>query len=304
MPLDNQDPQPREDAEARLARELAAQRSRLLRRHRHRLAVDDLDDCLSQAALELVSRARRVGPEPGWHPGLALEQRFLARVSDRRRALGGRSPRERLVRRALIADDALIGDAVAPAEVGASVEEQIVHRDELRRLLEVVGDLSEDQRLVATFRLFGDGDANAWRVRHGWSVAKYEKTASRARAALTALRAEYDAGERCRRLAPDLHAAVFGGATPEQRARAGRHVRNCRRCAASTVAARRRRRRRSAAAPGPATRTGANATAVPSAGGAVPTASGGPVAPRVRSGGERSVLGDVMPAPRPQPRPC
>src|ERR1700754_4957106 len=90
-----------DDAEARLARALAAQRSRLLRRHRHRLDHADLDDCLSQEALELVRRARREGVESGWHAGLALEQRFVARVSDRRRALGGRSPGERLLRAAL-----------------------------------------------------------------------------------------------------------------------------------------------------------------------------------------------------------
>ena len=240
MPPEKSSTTTAQTAEHRLARAVAEERTRLLRRHRHRLPSEELDDCLSQAAAELVTRARREEPESGWHPALALEQRFIARISDRRRALAGRSPRERLFRSAL-ADNEGLDETTWIAEPGASVDEQILHRDELRRLLELIPDLADDQRLVLTFRLFGGDDAEAWRIRHGWSVAKFEKTATRARAALAALRAEYDAGERCIRLAPELHAVVTGDATPEERARAARHVRNCRRCAVSTLAARRRR---------------------------------------------------------------
>src|SRR4051812_45882603 len=93
-------------AEQRLARALAAQRGRLLRRHAHRLDRADLEECLAQAALELVSRARREADGTVWRPALDLEQRFLSRVTDRRRALAGRSPRQRLLSTA-----ATIGDA-------------------------------------------------------------------------------------------------------------------------------------------------------------------------------------------------
>jgi hypothetical protein len=50
---------PRSDdpAEA-VARVSAAKRDVLLRVHRHRLGFEDLEDCYSQATLELVSRAR------------------------------------------------------------------------------------------------------------------------------------------------------------------------------------------------------------------------------------------------------
>jgi hypothetical protein len=232
------------EAEERLARALAAERARLLRRHAHRLERADLEECLAQAALELVPRARREAVGSAWRPALDLEQRFLARVTDRRRALAGRSPRERLLRTAATIGDANLDEVLQVADARASVDEQVWRREELRRLLELIAELSDDQRMVAIHRLFGDVDAARLRQQQQWSVAKYEKLASRARARLTALRAEYDSGERCRRLAPDLHAAVFGGATAEQRARAARHVRNCRRCARSTMAARRLRRRR------------------------------------------------------------
>lgn len=232
--------------EERLARALAAQRARLLRRHAHRLRREDLDECLSQAALELVPRARREDADSEWRPALALEQRFLSRVIDRRRALAGRSQRGSIARAATGAGDAGLDEALGIADGRPAIDEQVVQRDELRRLLEVIEDLSDDQRLLAIHRLFGDGGPEALRRRQRWSVAKYEKTSSRARAALLALRAEYDSGERCRRLAPDLHAAVFGGATAAQRARAARHVRNCRSCSRSASAACRRRERQRA----------------------------------------------------------
>src|SRR3954470_10680864 len=227
-----------EDAERQLARALAAQRARLLRRHAHRLDREDLEECLAQAALELVPRARGEADGTAWRPALAVEQRVLSRASDPRRALAGRSPREHIFRAAIARHDANLDEALEIADPGGSVDEQVVQRDELRRLLELVADLTEDQRLVAIHRL-GGGDPGALRLRQRWSVAKYEKVASRATAQLRMLRAEYDAGERCRRLAPELHAAVVGGATAEQRARAARHVRNCRRCATSMRAARR-----------------------------------------------------------------
>ena len=50
---DGQDP-----AEA-VGRVLTAKRAALLRAYRDRLLPDDLEDCLSQATLELVARARR-----------------------------------------------------------------------------------------------------------------------------------------------------------------------------------------------------------------------------------------------------
>jgi hypothetical protein len=83
-----------EDPAELVAHVSALKRDVLLRVHRHRLGFEDLEDCYSQATLELVSRARtRARAFQGEaHVANALEQRFLSRIADRRRALSGRSP--------------------------------------------------------------------------------------------------------------------------------------------------------------------------------------------------------------------
>ena len=47
-------------------------------------------------------------------------------------------------------------------------------------------------------------------ARFGWSVEKYRKVAQRARAKLRVLVGEYECGDRCRRLEPDLLAMSAG----------------------------------------------------------------------------------------------
>jgi hypothetical protein len=86
---------PRSDDPAdAVARVSTAKRAVLLRVHRHRLSFEDLEDCFSQATLELVARARTRARAfvSEAHIANALEQRFLSRISDRQRALSGRSP--------------------------------------------------------------------------------------------------------------------------------------------------------------------------------------------------------------------
>ncbi len=86
-------------------RDRGARRELLLRVHRRRLRREDLEDCYSQATLELLrGRARRaaVSPAACTSPDV-LEQRFLSRVLDRRRALLGRSPHTGGARRGVLA---------------------------------------------------------------------------------------------------------------------------------------------------------------------------------------------------------
>jgi len=66
---------------------------RLLRIHHHRLKRADLEDCLSQATLELLAAAAR-GQRFADTDAIraALHQRFQSRIIDRQRARGGRSP--------------------------------------------------------------------------------------------------------------------------------------------------------------------------------------------------------------------
>jgi Mg-chelatase subunit ChlI len=72
------------DPAEQVARIAAARRSRLLRVHRRRLRWEDLEDCYSQATLELVARSRRAPFLSNEHVLNALEQKFLSRIEDRR----------------------------------------------------------------------------------------------------------------------------------------------------------------------------------------------------------------------------
>lgn len=80
-----------------------AKRAALLRTHAHRLRRDDLEDCLSQAALELVVQAMAgVRFASSHHLANVLQQRFRSRITDRIRAVGGRSPMQAVMEQALV----------------------------------------------------------------------------------------------------------------------------------------------------------------------------------------------------------
>ena len=68
-----------------------ARRDLLLRAHRFRLRKEDLEDCYSQATLELIGQVHRGARFAGrTHLARVLEQRFVSRIHDRRRAISGR----------------------------------------------------------------------------------------------------------------------------------------------------------------------------------------------------------------------
>src|SRR4051794_18272408 len=69
---------------------LLAKREILLRAYRGRLSQEDLEDCLGQAALELVTRVRADGMRGERHIANALEQKFASRIIDRQRSIGRR----------------------------------------------------------------------------------------------------------------------------------------------------------------------------------------------------------------------
>src|SRR5690242_21694965 len=115
----------------------AAKRGQLLRVHRHRLRREDLEDCYSQATLELLAQVKAGGlfASPS-HIRHALELRFLSRARDRRRALSGRSPVQAAIERAhaLAADGLEPGAGVELVDRTATVEARVIQRDELRRI--------------------------------------------------------------------------------------------------------------------------------------------------------------------------
>ncbi|MGA7704291.1 MAG: hypothetical protein WB998_05285 [Solirubrobacteraceae bacterium] len=166
-----------------------ARRALLLAAHRHRLSREDLEDCYSQATVELLKRAGRDrGFSSRAHIANALEQRFVSRIHDRRRALAGRSPMEAAVASALPLGTWEEGE-VEVADARADIERLTLLRYDLRLICRFVGLLSPDQRLLLKSQLAG-GLGEDFCREHGWSEAKYRKVGQRARARLAALLAK------------------------------------------------------------------------------------------------------------------
>lgn len=164
-----------------------AKRDVLLRAYRYQLRWDDLEDCYSQATLELVARARRGGAVADrLHLGNLLEQRFLSRVRDRRRALSGRSPMQAAMETAV----SLGGpgeEGVEIVDVRAELEKLVMLRHDLREIERLAHGLTHDQRLVLACQLGLQMPPAEFCRRFGWSPEKYRKVAQRARARLRRL---------------------------------------------------------------------------------------------------------------------
>ncbi len=174
-----------------------ARRELLLRVHRHRLRREDLEDCFSQATLELLVHARGGGRFASRaHIANALEQRFVSRIHDRRRALGGRSPMQAALEGAL----SLAGEQrpIDVADPRAEPERMALARHDLDRLRSLAEKLSDDQRLVLACQVALQMECGEFCRRYGWTPEKYRKVAQRGRARLRELMAADGCGEEIR----------------------------------------------------------------------------------------------------------
>jgi DNA-directed RNA polymerase specialized sigma24 family protein len=182
------------DAAERVALVALARRGALLYTHRHRLRHEDLEDCFSQATMELVGWARAGGTflSTG-HLIVALERRFLSRVQDRRRAVSGRSPMQAALEGALVHGEA--GGQASVADARCGVEELAMLRLELRDIVRVAPKLTDDQRLVLACQVGLKMSCAEFCALFGWSSEKYRKVAQRARARLRLLTNRVDENE-------------------------------------------------------------------------------------------------------------
>lgn len=168
-----------------------ARRDLLLRVHGYRLRREDLEDCYSQTIVELVVHVRRGGTfSDRAHLANAIEQRFLSRIHDRRRAVSGRSPMQAALENALPLDG-LDSEETAIAD-RVDLEQLAILRHELRALQTLAGELTDDQRLVLATQVSLQMGSREFCEIYGWSSEKYRKVAQRGRARLKRLMASED----------------------------------------------------------------------------------------------------------------
>src|SRR5436190_1298200 len=224
----DRDPADRVAAVAQKKREL------LLSVNRAKLPREELEDCFAQATLELVVRARRAPFESDAHAANALEQKFASRITDRVRAISGRSPKAAMLRGAASLDADREDDTpLVVVDRVARVEQQALARHELRALRELAAELTDDQRLVLACQVSLGMDCAEFCERYGWSAEKFRKVAQRARAKLRSLMDAHDQGERCRALEPALLAVASRIADAGQSATVQAHLESCLGCARS-----------------------------------------------------------------------
>ncbi len=137
-------------------------RGSLLATHRRRLPPEELEDCYSQATLEMLLRARSGRPfASAEHIANALEQRLLARIHDRRRSIGGRSPIEAAIAKALplsSCEQPEAGVCSRLVDERADVQRIALQRHDLRRIAHFSRELTRDQRLLLASQIAGEQD--------------------------------------------------------------------------------------------------------------------------------------------------
>jgi DNA-directed RNA polymerase specialized sigma24 family protein len=176
----------RPDPAEEVAQVALARQELLLGVHRFRLRREDLEDCYSQATLELVLSVRSGKSFASRaHIANSIELRFLSRVRDRRRALSGRSPMQAAMEGAVPLDGAQL---VIEVEDRRSEPERLaILRQELEQLRNHALRLTHDQRLVLASQIALGMACEEFCRLHGWSPEKYRKVAQRARARLRRL---------------------------------------------------------------------------------------------------------------------
>jgi DNA-directed RNA polymerase specialized sigma24 family protein len=167
-----------------------AKRELLLRVHRHRLRREDLEDAYSQATFELIANARNgIRFSSRLHLANVIEQRFLSRVHDRRRALSGRSPMQAALEGS-ISLGGLEQAAIEIVDVRADPEKLAILRQELRAVQANARELTADQQLALSCQIGLQMERAEFCRRFNWSEEKYRKVLQRARNRLRELMAE------------------------------------------------------------------------------------------------------------------
>lgn len=130
-----------------------------------------------------------------------LQHKFASRIIDRHRANAGRTAAASAHHHATDID--ILTEAPHSTY---DVSDNAAARDELRRLLPLLSQLSDDQRRVIIYEATDAGSPSAFAAQNNWTMEKYRKTSQRSRARLRTLRDNPDQNVNQARAA---HAASF-----------------------------------------------------------------------------------------------
>lgn len=231
------DAAPGPDPAERVATVAQVKRELLLAVNRAKLPREELEDCFTQATLELVVRARRSPLRRTCMPPTRLSRSSLrgSPTGCARSAGAARSPRSCAAphRSTTSTPD---NEPLVAVDHAARVEPQALARHDLRALRELAGEPTDGQRLVLACQVSLGMDCAEFCTRYGWSAEKFRKVAQRARAKLRALPDAYDQREGCRGLEPALLAVVVRVANEDQEERVREHASNCLGCAPPSAA--------------------------------------------------------------------
>ena len=185
--LAGRDPRKRPDQVEEMALVAQARRELLLRAHRHRLRKEDLEDCYSQATLELLAQARGGGAgSPAARTWRTCSSSASSRASTTAAArCAGAARAGRAGERAAVGRRR--GGDVEVADVRAEVEQARDAADGPAQ--PAAGRARADPRSAAGSHQQVDSgmDCAEFCRRFGWSKEKYRKVAQRARARLREL---------------------------------------------------------------------------------------------------------------------
>jgi RNA polymerase sigma factor (sigma-70 family) len=211
------------------------------RRRGHRAAVaDDLVVAVVQAHADGVLRLARSyslcsdDANDAYQRGLELLVRHSARVDPEKAGSWLRTvvKHEALAiraRRAADVDAVEVDLDAQPADVGRTVEDDVIAHDRVTRSLEVLGTLKPDEVRALWLRAEGFTYRQI-AERCGWTFTKVNRLLAEGRATFLSRYATAEAGGACAAWSERLSAIVDGEAAEAERSAASGHLRSCGAC--------------------------------------------------------------------------
>jgi hypothetical protein len=170
---------------------IRAKRDILMRVHHWWLSRPDIEECMCQAELELFASVKRGHVLRSFqHACNSLEQKFVSRIADQRRAIGGRSATKRALNCAYSLsqhyDKDIEEGGWEPSDAKLDVFETVSNKLDLQAILDEIQICREDFQKVFHYELFGSGSRADYAASQGWGMETFRKIDQRGRQRLRA----------------------------------------------------------------------------------------------------------------------